>query len=102
MSFKKTFTKEDVKQIAELAQIPVNDTEITTLAFEFTKTLDAVNKLSELSTIDVEPTHQVTGLYNIFREDSIDKSRMFVQEEALLNAKNTHNGYFVVNQILDE
>ena len=102
MALKKSFSTEDVKHIAELAQIPVTDTEIKSLASGFTKTLDVINKLNELSTDDVEPTHQVTGLHNIFREDTIDESRMFSQEEALLNAKNTHNGFYVVDQILDE
>jgi len=45
---------------------------------------------------------QVTGLENATREDEVQEERMFTQEEALRNAPRTHNGYFVVDQILDK
>ena len=101
MNTPKTFTTNDVTKIASLANIPVTDEEKEALARGFTTTIIVVEKLNSLETENVEPTHQVTGLANVTREDVVDESRMFRQEVALNNAKHTHKGYFVVDQILD-
>lgn len=91
-----------VKHIAKLANIPITDEEEGKLAAAFTETLDVVAKLKEVDTASTEPTHQVTGLVNLLREDEIDENQMFTQEEALANAKHQADGYFVVEQILEE
>lgn len=98
----KHFAKIDVKQIAQLAQIPINPEEEKKLSDGFTKTLVVVDQLNKLHTDDIEPTHQVTGLANVFREDIVDEKRMLSQKQALQNAKKTSAGYFVVKQILVE
>lgn len=95
-------TTDTVKHIAELANIPITPDEGVKLAEGFNKTLAVVDELNEIDTQDIEPTHHVTGLENVFREDIVDSDRMFSQEEALQNAKDTHNGYFVIEQILEE
>lgn len=94
-------TPDDVIHIAALAAIPVSHEETEKLADGFTTTLKVVEDLKIANTGNVGPTHQVTGLENVMREDSVDEERMFTQEEALRNAPRTHNGYFVVDQILD-
>jgi len=95
-------TSQIVGHIANLANIPVTAEEEKQLAEGFNATLKVVNQLNEIDTTNIEPTHQVTGLVNVFREDVVDEHQMFTQEQALANAKNTHNGYFVVDQILEE
>ena len=96
------FTADDVSHIADLANIPVTDEEKKALARGFTTTMAVVEDLKKADTSHVEPTHQVTGLTNVMREDVIDEKRMFSQDEALRNAKRTHNGFFVVKQVLDK
>lgn len=98
----KHFVKIDVKQIAQLAQIPTNSDEEKKLSDGFTKTLVVVDQLNKLQTDDIEPTHQVTGLANVFREDIVVEKRMLSQKQALQNAKKTYAGYFVAKQILVE
>ncbi|MEK7458368.1 MAG: Asp-tRNA(Asn)/Glu-tRNA(Gln) amidotransferase subunit GatC, partial [Patescibacteria group bacterium] len=61
-----------------------------------------VDELKKVNTTNVEPTHQVSGLINVFRKDVVDMDRMFTQEQALANASQSHNGFFVVEQILDQ
>lgn len=95
-------TSKDVFHIADLAHIPVTEREAKTLAEGFTTTYEVVKSLKKAHTETVSQTQQVTGLENIMREDIIDESRMFSQEEALRNASRTQNGYFVVDQILDK
>jgi len=97
-----TITSKIVRHIAKLANIPVTAKEEEQLAEGFNTTLEVVNQLKTINTDNIEPTHQVTGLINVLREDTVDEQQMFTQEQALANAKNTHNGYFVVDQILEE
>jgi aspartyl-tRNA(Asn)/glutamyl-tRNA(Gln) amidotransferase subunit C len=101
MKTRTSFTPVDVAQIAKLANIPITSDEAEKLAQGFNRTIAVVEQLNQIDTSQVSPTHQVTGLTNIFREDVVDEARMFTQEEALLNAKDTHEGYFVVEQILE-
>lgn len=91
----------DVAHIASLANLPVTDEEKEKIANGFNDVLSVIDKLFKVNVKDVEPTHQVTDLENVFREDVIDDERMLSQEEALSNAKRKHNGYFVVDQILE-
>lgn len=99
---KKSISKQQVKHVAELANIPVSDQEAAKLETAFTETLGVISNLQKLDVSTVEPTHQVTGLENIWREDEIDQTRMFTQEQALANAPKQHQGYFVVPQIIDQ
>lgn len=91
-----------VAHIADLANIPVTSEEEEKLAAGFVTTLKVVDQLMDVDTSNIEPTHQVTGLENVWREDVIDESRSFTQDEALANAKAVHNGYFVVPQLISE
>lgn len=97
-----TLLPKQVDHIAHLANIPTTQGERERLAHEFSDTLQVVDQLRQVDVSDVEPTHQVTGLENVWREDVVEESRMFTQEEALSNATHTHNGFFVVNRILEE
>jgi len=91
-----------VKHIASLAKIPVLEEEEKELTEGFNKTLTVVDELFKVDVANVEPTHQVTGLENVLREDKVDEKKMLNQKEALSNTKNKHNGYFVVNRIIDD
>ena len=99
---KTTFSTDDVKKIAQLAHIPVTLSEEKNLAQGFNSVMQVVDQLNSVDTKGVEPTHQVTGFSNVFRKDVIDEKRMFSQSDALKNAKEVHDGYFVVEQILED
>jgi aspartyl/glutamyl-tRNA(Asn/Gln) amidotransferase C subunit len=91
-----------VHKIAVLANIPVTPDEENNLATAFTDTLEVVAHMGELDTTTVEPTHQVTGLENVLREDEIDEDRMLSQDASLLNAHKKYQGYFVVDRVIDQ
>lgn len=91
-----------VRHIASLAKIPILEKEEKELTEGFNKTLTVVDELFKVDVAGVEPTHQVTGLENVLREDKIDEKKMLNQKEALSNTKNKYNGYFVVNRIIDD
>ncbi len=92
----------NVAHLATLTNIPVNDEEVNKFSSQFASTLDTIKTLEELSTERVEATPQVTGQQNVYREDVIDTSRSFSQQQALSNAKQTYKGFFVVPAVLNE
>ena len=96
------FAPQDVKKIADLAHIPVTADEEKKLADGFNTTIAVVEELFKVEAKGIEPTHQVTGLENVLREDEVKPTQSLTQEEALSNAPRTHNGFFVVDRILDE
>lgn len=102
MSKHRTFTPAQVAHIAQLANIPVSETEKAKLADAFTDTLAVVDQLQELDTSQVPTTHQVTGLENITRDDVVNEAKMLTQDEALANGARTHQGYFVVPQVIEK
>ena len=63
--------KEQVKHIAELARLDVAEEELEKYSEQLTGILEFIEKLQEVNTDDVEPTAQVTGMENIFREDEV-------------------------------
>ena len=101
-SMAQKFTESDVQKIAQLANIPVSDVQAQALAQGFATTMDVVEKLQQVDVTGVEPTSQVTGLENVLREDVVDPGRTFTQSQAVANAKNVYQGFFVVDQVIDQ
>lgn len=91
--------KIDISHVAKLANLKVTPDEETKFATQLSSILEYIDKLNELNTSDVEPTSQVTGLENVMREDKAAPS--LPQDEALSQAKHTHNGMFAVKGIFD-
>jgi aspartyl/glutamyl-tRNA(Asn/Gln) amidotransferase C subunit len=89
-----------VKHVAQLANIPLAENDAEQLTAAFIETLKVVDQLQALEVKAVEPSHQVTGLTNAWRQDEVKPDQMFSQEQALANAPRQHQGYFVVEQIL--
>lgn len=98
---KQAVDKQLVRHIAQLANIPISPKEEEELANDFSETLAVIDKLQKVDTKGVEMTHQVTGLKNITREDEVNEKTIFTQKEALANASRTHNGFFVVERLID-
>lgn len=95
-------TTDDVAKIAALANLTLDDEEKKLFADQFSATIDVVNQLNEVDTTGIAPTSQVTHLENITRPDVIDLDRILPQAVALSGAKNVHQGFFVVKQILEK
>ena len=102
MSNTPKITKQTIKHVASLSNIPVTDKEQENLKNAFEETLDVIAELQSVDVENVELTNQVTGFENVLREDIVDDTNTFTQQEALANAKKTHNGFFVVPRIIEE
>ncbi|MBI5449243.1 Asp-tRNA(Asn)/Glu-tRNA(Gln) amidotransferase subunit GatC [Candidatus Gottesmanbacteria bacterium] len=97
-----TISPHEVGHIASLTKVPLASEEEQRFAKAFNVTLAVVDKLFSIDISSVAETHQVTGLTNVFQEDEIDSGRMLTQEEALANAPRSHNGFFVVDQVIEQ
>lgn len=78
-----TISDDDVRHLATLSNIQLAEDEAAGLRQDLTNILDYIEQLSELDTANVEPTYQVTGLQNVWRDDIVDDSG--VLREDLLN-----------------
>lgn len=92
--------KIDVKHVAKLANLPLQNEEIEKFEKQLSAILNYFKKLESVDTSNVKETSQVTGLENVMREDVSKESLM--QDQALQNAKSKHNGMFKVKAILEE
>ena len=74
-------TREEVEHLGRLARIALTDEEKERYATELSAILDYVEQLQEVDTTDVEPTSQVTGLEDVYREDvAVPQSREVMKE----------------------
>lgn len=95
-------TPSTVAYIASLANLSVSAQEQQQFATAFSQTLEEISKLSDLDTSKVEPTHSVTGLKNVWRDDQIDQDRVLTQDQALSQASHKVRGFVVVPRVWNE
>lgn len=96
---KAKLTREEVKHVADLANLDLTEEEIEKFQKQLSAVLDYFSVLEEAQTTGIEPTSQVTGLEDIFREDK--KSKSLSSKQALSNTKNQKEGMFKVKAILE-
>lgn len=92
-------SKEDVKNIASLSRIHLQEDEAEALSKDLEKILDYINQLEELDITAVEPTSHVLSLKNAFREDIVQTP--LSQEEALSFSIESKEGSFKVPPIIE-
>lgn len=78
------------RHLASLSSISLSDDEVGTLTQDLEKIVEYIGELGELDTSGVEPTYQVTGLSNVWREDEI-KDQLPREELLKLSADRTEN-----------
>lgn len=92
-------TIDEVKHVAELAKLKLTSKELKKIQMQLSQILEYVGQLSEVDTKGVEPTSQVTGLENVFRQDETCPS--LTQEEVLSGTKQVENGFFKIKAIFE-
>ena len=69
-------TKEEIEHLGLLARLSLTEEEKAQYAVELSAILEFVEQLQEVDTTDVEPTSQVTGLEDVYRDDvAVPQSR---------------------------
>ena len=69
-----TLSLNDVQYLAMLSNLKLDDEEAKSLTDDLDRIVGYIEQLSELDTDGVEPTYEVTGLQNVWRQDEVDES----------------------------
>ncbi len=93
-----TISKKDVEHIAHLARLELTDEEKDIYSHQLSQILDHIGKISELELEEVEPTSHSLEITNAFRKDELEDG--LTQKEALSNAPDSEDGYFVIPPII--
>ena len=91
-------TKEDVKKIAGLAKINLNDSEIERYTHDLGQMLSFVEKLDKLDLKNVEPTSHAVSVTNVFREDEAKVS--VVRDKVFETSPSVEDNLFKVPKII--
>ncbi len=92
----------DVSRIAQLARLPLKKGEEEKFSQQLSSVMEYIGQIEKIDTKLVERRGQETVEENRFRDDEVTPDRMLTQKEALGQAKRTHNGFFVVDQVLEQ
>ncbi len=93
--------KKDIQHIANLARLELTDEELKIYGSQLSDVLSYIDQLREVDVSAVEPTAQVTGLINIFREDEIEEWDEEEREAALAQAPEMEDGQVKVRRVLE-
>ena len=92
-------SRNDVLRLASLSSLSLTDDEASALADDITDILSYVEQLDELDVANVEPTYQVTGLKNVWRDDVVEESGVS-REQLLALAPEAVNNQIKVPKVL--
>ncbi len=93
-----SINSEEIRRLAALANIGLNNEQVEAFAGEIDQIIGFVEKLGTVKTDDIEPTDQVTGLVDVWRDDEIIKGLSY--EDLKLNAPDWEDGHFKVRRVL--
>ena len=89
-----SITKEQIKHLAHLSRLELNDNELDSMQGDMEKILEFVAKIDELDLTGVEPLTQMSSSVDVMRTD--DALNMITKEQALKNAPDANSDYFRV------
>jgi aspartyl-tRNA(Asn)/glutamyl-tRNA(Gln) amidotransferase subunit C len=92
-----SLTRDEVRHVAMLARLGLQPGEEDYYADQLSGILAHIDRLREVDTDRIAPTAQVVPVHNRMREDRAEPG--LSQEEALANAPEARDGYFVVKAI---
>ena len=93
-------TKEEVKKVAHLARLELNEDEINNHAEQLEKILEYIKQLEKIDTGDVPCTTRAIEVINVFRKD--EKKNSDCTEELLELGPSKEDKYFKVPKIINE
>ncbi|OGK21631.1 hypothetical protein A3C23_02530 [Candidatus Roizmanbacteria bacterium RIFCSPHIGHO2_02_FULL_37_13b] len=100
MTKTKHLTKSDLIHLMELSKLQLNDSELLVIEKQLNETLDYFENLGDLDTSAISEATYTTSATNVFRDDSIDESRLLDQSTVFKNAKKKKNNFFIVSRII--
>ena len=93
-------TRDEVKKVAHLARLELNEHEINNHAEQLEKILDYIRQLEKIDTDDVPCTTRAIEVVNVFRKD--EKKNFDCYKELLELGPSREDRYFKVPKIINE
>lgn len=93
-------SREEVKHIASLSRIGIEDKEVEDYQKNLSAILDHFKELEELDTKSIEPIGHITGRDDVSRFDERGRKDKFEREDILKNAPERKDGYIKVKSVL--
>ena len=93
-------TKDEVKKVAHLARLELNDSEINNHADQLEKILEYIKQLEKIDTDDVPCTTRAIEVINKFRKD--EKKKSDCTEQLLELGPSREDKYFKVPKIIND
>ena len=93
-------TKEEVKKVAHLARLELNENEISNHAAQLEKILEYVKQLEDIDTEKVTGTTRAIEVNNVFRKD--EQKNSDCSQEILELRPSKEDKYFKVPKIINE
>ncbi|MCA9498085.1 MAG: Asp-tRNA(Asn)/Glu-tRNA(Gln) amidotransferase subunit GatC [Nitrospirales bacterium] len=95
-----SITQKEVEYVAQLARLDLTEAEKPMFADQLNHILSYVDQLQGVSTDGVPLTSSIAHEKPVLRQDS--PHECLLVEKALANAPESHNGFFVVPNILEK
>ena len=93
-------SKEEVKKVAQLARLELNEFEINNHAEQLAKILDYIKQLDQINTENIPCTTRAIEVVNVLRKD---ERRNYINSEDLLDlAPSREDNFFKVPKIISE
>ncbi len=92
------FTDTEVKHLADLSSLSVDDRQIASLSTDLSQIIAYFDEMNAVDTEGIDPTYQVTGLENVWREDEIQPH--ISREQLLALAPATRDDCIQVPRVL--
>ena len=96
----KRITSDEVKKVAQLARLELNESEIDQHAEQLEKILDYINQLEKINTENIPCTTRAIEVVNVLRKDQ--KKDYENSEELLDLAPSRESKFFKVPKIISE
>tara|TARA_B100000161_G_C33429941_1_gene359645 strand:+ start:279 stop:572 length:294 start_codon:yes stop_codon:yes gene_type:complete len=93
-------SKEEVKKVAHLARLELNEHEINNHAEQLEKILEYIKHLQKIDTNDVPCTTRAIEVTNVFRKD--ERKNSDCKEELLELGPSREDKYYKVPKIMSE
>jgi aspartyl-tRNA(Asn)/glutamyl-tRNA(Gln) amidotransferase subunit C len=93
-------SRDEVRHLADLARIELDDAELDHLAPQLSVILESVASISEVAADDIPPTSHPLPVVNVFREDALRPC--LTAEQALSGAPLVEDQRFAVPRILGD
>ena len=90
----------DVKYVANLARLDLNEEEILDFTNQLNEIISFVKQLERVDTTNIEPTSNASAIVDVIREDKLRKG--MGSDFALKNAPDQSNQQFKVTRVVEK